>query len=521
MREFCLRLSPSLFSRLLRGTSLLLGLSLALGPGSLRGAAAADKGSASEQSSVGGEEFGKCTQLFQSSVRYYQLLAQQLPRDFKRSPRLPTDSLLGLTASDCREDFVLKQINKALAAHSGRIALLLPLSTWPDAMRQAVIEQVNGMIRSRGADPAKILVWVDTYGTKQGFERGLAQMVFLHHPAALIGGLTQAEAPLLASWAHALKIPSIILNRRQEKPSSKYVFYLGPDLRLLASSLSRYAQHRGLRRITILMPQSSRDGVLVDHFLEQAKHLGLETDGPYLYQNHDFASMDGVLRKIFHIDDPARAEEQFNLLSRMKEKAEKEGVPFDSRSVVLPPEIDTNAIFIVDHFKNVRHLARIMNFYGVRRLPLLGIPKWRAFELLDKSEDILQGAVFVDYIGQYQDLPYRIHSESWQNESFIRPTEVGAVDIKLLLSHAVYAADQAIAGPQAPRFALFRRLESSRPPPGNFFKGPTIFRSNHLAYWPSFTFSLGESSLQLLQVANPTQDTEPALRADARLEARP
>lgn len=476
----------------------------------------AEKAGAAEQSSVGAEEFNKCSQLFQSSVRYYQILAQRLPTDFKRSPLLPTFPLLSMKPTDCGDELVFKQINKALSSHSGKIGLLLPLSTWPEGVRHAVVDQVHSLVRSRGLDPLKLLVWVDTYGTKDGFERGLAQLVYLQHVAVLIGGLTQAEAPLLASWAQVLRIPSIILNRKSEHPGSKYSFYLGPDLRLMASSLTRYALHRGLRRITVLIPQSSRDGVLLDHFLKQAKHLGLEIDGPYSYQNYDYASMDEVLRKVFHIDDPSRAQEQFELLTRMKEKAEKEGVPFDSRSVVLPPVVDSDAMLIVDHFKNLRHLARMMNFYGVRRLPLLGIPKWRAFELVDSSEDILRGAVFVDHLGNYQDLPYQIKPTPWQDAGFIKPSEAGSTDLKLVLSHAVYAAEQALGGPFAARFTLFRRLEAARPPSGTFFASPTIFRSNHLAYWPSFVFSVGENSLQLLQISSPQEDNEQDRRAIAK-----
>ncbi len=458
-----------------------------------------------EQSSTGSEEFSRCSQLFQNSVFFYQMLAKKLPTDFKKVPQLPTYPLLHMKQSDCRENLLAKQINHALSTHSGKIGLLLPLSSWPDSTRQAVVAQINALVQARGADPAKTLVWMDTYGTREGLESRLAQMVFVHHVGLLIGGLTLAEAPVLASWAHALRIPSIILNRRNEKASSKYIFYLGPDLRMMASSLTRHALDRGLRRITIMMPQSSRDGVLVDNFIEQAKHLGLEIDGPYLYQNYDYPSMDSIVRKIFRIEDPARAAEQLELMTRMKEKAEKEGASFDSRSAVLPPQVDTSAVMIVDNFKNVRHLVRIMNFYGVRRLPLLGVPKWRAFELVDSSEEMLRGSVFVDYIGRYQDLPYQIKPQLAESDFFVKPTEAGATDLKLVIAHAVYAAQQALAGERTPRFALYRRLESSQPPPGTFFATPTIFRSNHLSYWPSFVFSAADRTLQMLQIWNPTQ----------------
>ncbi len=458
---------------------------------------------AEEQSAVNAVDLTPCRHLMQTVVLSYQELARFLPKTFKPISTVATHRLIALRPEDCQKNATMRVIERSIKLHTGKIGILLPLSQWPIALRQAVTEQINELVQSLGADPAQTLIWLDTAGPQSRVEAQLAQLVFMNHIGVLVGGLVQAEAQILGRWADRLQIPALILNRRMDKFKSKQVFYLGPDPRLLASSLSRHMLSRGLRRIAIIMPQSSRDGPLVDSFISQAQHLRLTVAGPYLYNPNDFTTIDAVLRKIFHIDDPSRNDEQLDLVRRLKDKAQNEGMPFDSRNVVLPAAIDIDALVIVDHFKNVRHLAKALAYYGVKRLPLLGVPKWRAFELVDGNEEILNGAVFVDYIGSYKKLPYGISGTPLGSEYFVPSSEVDGIDLKLLVSHAVYAAFQAVATPRLSRPSLFRRLEAAKPPSSEFFAVPTLFRPDHIAYWPSFLFSVGDGTIQQMQMWNP------------------
>lgn len=467
-------------------------------------AASAQNNVEEQSSSVSSVQIERCQQLFRDIAVPYQALGRLLPLTFRPAPNVATHQLLHLKIEQCQSRETIGILEKSLQLHGGKVAILLPLSQWPLALRQSIVAQVNGLVQGLGLDPLRKLIWVDTAAQPGGLEAQLAPLVFLHHAAMFIGGITQGEAQILSRWSERLQIPTIVLNRRLPPQRSKQLFYLGPDPRLLASSLTRHALSRGIRKVAILMPQSSRDGPLVDHFIAQAQHLRLNISGPYLYNPNDFESIDTVLRKIFHIDPAARSEEQLELVRHLKDKAQQEGVAFDPRNAVLPAQLDVDAIFIVDHFKNVRHLAKAFAYYGVKRLPLLGIPKWRAFELVDASEDILRGSVFVDYVGSYKKLPYRIAATPMGSEFFVPSSEVDTIDLKLLVSHAVYAAQQALSGKREARPQLYKRLEAARPPQGEFFAVPTIFRRDHLSYWPSFLFAVGEGSVQMMQVWNPT-----------------
>ncbi|MFY7928671.1 MAG: ABC transporter substrate-binding protein, partial [Oligoflexus sp.] len=262
----------------------------------------------SQQSSVDTSDLELCSKLYKNSIIHYQQLARRLPPQFKWKPHLASHQVIAIQHEACGRPDTTVLFQKVLGLHSGKIGILLPLSRWPQPVRMAVMEQVQNLARSLGWDPEKSLVWLDTEGSRDRLDVQLAQLVFTHHVSVVIGGLTTQEAPHLAKWADHLRLPAIVLNRRFDELRSKYVFYMGPDLRLLSSTLTRHTLSRGMKRIAVLMPQNSRDGQLVQYFQEQAQHLRITIEGPYLYNPADYASIEEILRKLFRIDDPTRGQ---------------------------------------------------------------------------------------------------------------------------------------------------------------------------------------------------------------------
>jgi hypothetical protein len=457
---------------------------------------------AAEQSVVS-EDSQLCSKVFAKTVVAFQELNRKLPPNAAVPPNSPLVPLLGLHVEDCNQADTMELIEKALSSHSGKVAILLPFSRIPKTAGQELVRSVHEWMKSKGLNPERLIIWRDTEGNRHQLERQMAQMIWLDGVSLIIGGLFQSEVPLITQWAERLRIPSIILNRRPEGPASKYAFYMGPDYRLLASGLTRYALSRNMKRIAILAPQFSQDSPLIAAFQSQAKHLQIETTGPLIYNPADYASIDGLLRKLFHIDDESRKQELLDLLNKSKQAAEQLGVPFDPTSLVLPPVIDVDAILIADHFKNVRHLSKTLAFYGVRRLPLLGIPKWRAYELIEPADENLVGSVFVDYLGSYKQLPYGIQAPTVDREYFAEGPIAGSVDLRLVVHHALFSALQAITGTRNPRYALYKKLETVAGPRESFLSGPRIFRADHSANWPIFLFGVGSGSISILQTWNP------------------
>ncbi|MBC7658430.1 MAG: ABC transporter substrate-binding protein [Chitinophagaceae bacterium] len=437
-----------------------------------------------------------CKRIYESTMQYYKALAHFLPSGFKYHDQLPTHQFLKLSGDGCELFDTVDLYQRVVSLHSQKIAIMLPFNRWPAVTHKALISHIKTYVASQGLDPEKNLVWLDTGGQIQTMQEQLAQLVFSQHISMVIGGATTAEAPVLSKWGDRLRIPTLILNKKFDPPRSRFVFRLGPDNKQMAASLVAYAEKRGFKKIAIIMPQSSRDGSFADALVGSKK---IETIGPLVYNPSDYNSIDIIFKRLFHLNDDSRKPEMLDLVNQFKDKAKEEGVAFDQKGLMLPPEVDVDALVIIDNFKNVRHIAKSLHFYGVKHLPLLGIPKWRAPELVDQEEENLSGAVFVDYVGSYKNLPYNIKADTVNDENMIEGSEASRVDLELVVNHAVAAAVFALKGPKAPRFALYKRLEQVQPDDKAFFGAGPIFKPDHESNWPSFLFSVGGGKLQALQ----------------------
>ncbi len=433
-----------------------------------------------------------CHKVYESSMQHYRALAKFLPKTYQLRDQLPTHQLLKIAGDGCDRLETLDLFQKVASLHTQRIAVLLPLSRWSEATQRSMINQLKSYVATQGLDPQKQLVILDTGGQILTLQQQLAQLVFTQHVSVVIGGLTQAEAPVLSQWASRLRIPTIILNRKLAPPRNRYVFRVGPDQKEMANSLLAHIESKGFKRVALMMPQSSRDGTLADALHASSK---VEIVGPLVYNPNDFGSIDLVFKRLFHLNDDARKQEMLDLITELKDKAKSEGVAFDPRGLMLPPQVDVDALVILDHFKNVRHLAKSLHYYGVQGLPLLGIPKWRAPEIVDQEETNLKNAVFVDYVGSYQQLPYGISANTIVNELFVEGKSASRVDLELAVTHAVAAALPAVKGTRVPRYTLFKRMEQAIPDEKNFFGTQPFFKADHEGNWPTFMFAIQNGKL--------------------------
>jgi hypothetical protein len=441
------------------------------------------------------EKAENCRKLYEGTMRHYKALAKFLPSTFALRDQVPSHQLLKLQGDGCDQARTTDMFQKVLSLHSQKIAVLLPLGRWAPSIQASIINQMRAFAAQQGLDPIKQLVILDTQGQSQLMQQQLAQLVFTQHISVIVGGLTLAEAPILTQWATELRIPTIVLNKRSEAPRNRFVFRVGPDQRDLAQSLLSYAEGRGFKRLALMMPQFSRDGLLVKTLRTSAK---IEVIDPIVYNPFDYSSIDLAFKRLFHLTDETRRLELLELVTELKEKSKLEGVPFDAKGLMLPPQVDFDALLIVDHFKNVRHLAKSLTFYGVKGLPLLGIPKWRAPEIVDQDEENLRGAVFVDYVGSYDRLPYGITAPNVLDENFIEGSAVSRVDLELVVTHGLAAAVKALEGPRAPRYTLYKRIEGAVAEYKGFFGSESSFRSDHEGNWPTFLFTVQKGKLASL-----------------------
>lgn len=423
----------------------------------------------------------------------------KLPKKMLLDVELPVVKLVTLKEEQCQNRRTrasgLSLIVEALSDHSARIGAILPLSGIHAQGGQAIIAGMRSVYPFRGVQFQDRVLTRDTRGLLHNFEQNLAELVFKQRISVLIGGYTKQEARLLERWGRQLRIPTIVLNQKQDAKVMRNVFHVFPDARGLVDRLVSYAHSKGYQSVGILHPIDRKGRKLSGLLSEGLKQVGIKAEHNYVYDTNDFDSMLAAAKKVFHIDPVERADEFRELITAAKEKAVEAGLPFNPSLVALSPILDVDAIFIDDNFRTVRHFTKLFEFLGVKHIQLLGTPQWRARGLIEPHRPFLEGAVFVDYIGDYRHLPRGIHPPVLDKTYFVEPEASSRVDYMVIGHHAVRIADRSLSQPIQKRRLLYKRITELSMESSAYFKRGKIFDQSHRSIWPSFMFQVGRGEI--------------------------
>lgn len=445
-----------------------------------------------------------CYQLYDNMVRYYQGLFDQLPPSVKANPPInAATKLMTVKRDDCSRKSSARQllslIVKALAYHNRKIGVLLPNGGDTKHSAEAVLE---GMKAALGPDIfSRQVIVKNTLGQLVHLQRALAELVFIENISIIIGGATKAEATHLLPYAGRLMLPILIMSQRL--PSYKYnrnAFYVFPNLNTLVEKIVNHAISQNYQKIALLLPSQSSSSKLVDLLALRFKEAGIDANMQFFYTPNDYPSMELAAKKIFKIDPGERAEELAEIVKRAKERAQKNKEKFNPNLISLPPIIDVDAIFIPDNFRTVRHFAKIFQYLGVKKINLIGNQKWRAFGLIQPPEPFLEGAVFVDYIGSYENIPRGIKVQEIIGASkyFVSPTETFKVDYMIIGYHAIDLATKALQGKMLKRRHLNKKLRRIHNRNSRYFENGRAFDKRGNAKWPAFLFRVTDQDIVLL-----------------------
>jgi hypothetical protein len=157
------------------------------------------------------------------------------------------------------------------------------------------------------------------------------------------------------------------------------------------------------------------------------------------------------------------------------------------------------AVLILDNFRMVRHIVNIIGT-SLPSTPTLfaGNQQWRSPALVVPRDDLLQGAIFVDFIGSYQNLPDRIETPITDSEYFTTAQAASRIDYQII-GHRL-----ATLGVQAARFGVNRhqiakRLQSTRNSWDSYFpKAELAFDVQRESSWPVFMFEVSGETIKEL-----------------------
>ncbi len=395
-----------------------------------------------------------------------------------------------------------------LKSGSKKIAVFLPLTGPSAPLARATL---NGMKASMGKDlvsfDRSVMVF-DTQSSATGFKKAYASAMLLHRPDLVVGGLTPEDASFLVKLADAMRMPTMLLrNSREAQVDSPFVFKVFPNDRGLAVALVQSLRARGAKRVAILAPERRHQGLFVASFRDQLEVLGIGVSKDISYREGNFDFLDMSLRELLNINPETRKDELAELVEVKKKEAEDKNMPFDEKNVNLPPQVDFDALFIPDHFRNVKHIIRLLKYHGVsKKILLVGDQQWRSPSLFSPFDPFLEGALFADYIGFYDELPKSIgglmvtsadEKSQTPAKEFIPPEMAQDTDFKLIGYRAGTLARMALTEDFTTRRALAKELATHTFAAGEFFVEGPGFDKNRLSYWPAFVFQVERQKIIL------------------------
>lgn len=430
-----------------------------------------------------------CKKLFERYGVAYQMLWA------KRGPELRDEHTEGLsriadmTVEHCGEDVTRKEFLGLLAqllnSHRQKVAALFPIST--KIYTSHVIRGLETAIKTAGEDPSKILLVMDTQSKPAKLEQLLAQAVFQHRASAVLGGFEAVDAPLLRTWGSRLLLPTFIMNKPplDQKPAA-FVYYVHPTPRGIAKALVAANERYHHKKISIMRPNDQHTDDVVREYEDLAKAAGVSVLHNVIYDSRRIDQMESAARKLFKLEPNDRSDELKELYTKAKEFAVRTKSTFNPKMVALQPVISQDAIMIIDQFRNVRHMAKVFSYLGVRRIPMFGHFEWRSIGLVEPFDPMFTGSYFVDITGPYNALPGGLQVATQDSPYFVAPNQVEEVDLSVLGYRAMIPIVSFAKAKDMPRRkmeSLIVRLENSGT------KG-TEFDSENVLSWPSYLFEV-------------------------------
>lgn len=383
----------------------------------------------------------------------------------------------------------------AINHHSRKIGVILPLSGQHQSLANAVLKGVKIALKKFHKN-AKIVI-KDSQGTQAGTLHALAELVFFDQVSMLIGGLSHAEAEILTPYSKELMTPMLVLNKSRDLiKDNPYIFQIYPNELDLAKALSFESKKRGFKKITILKPAGGKSDQIVELFQKTSAKLEIDASQEFLYAPGDYPTMDKAIAEVTQTNPEHRPEEYDQLLLEAEERAEEEGTTFHKRSVILPAQIETDALFIPDHYTMVRYFIKLLKYHGVEQIPLIGTYEWRSSELIKPWDSFIDDSFFADFIGSYQAIPAEIRIETPDSDLFVSDKFAASVDFQLIGYRAANIALRVVNTPFLKRKYLTRHL-SNQKENLKFFKSRRTFHKNRSIRWPIFLFSIKNEQIEI------------------------
>jgi hypothetical protein len=384
----------------------------------------------------------------------------------RKSLRWPAQ-IAGFKVSDCRSfkkrGQILSVFDEIFSSKTKRIAFLLPPSGGSEPALQTILEQVRREFRREGYNPESAILVRRAERTRDDALRVAAHLVHLDRVALIVGGLSPEHAGALNQISDQTQTPVLMLSANAPLGNTIQSMRVYPPLKRLATKLVDTFKAQGVRETFVFYPQNAN----------------LEL----------FHLMRGIPNSnISYSERTYNPEKSDSILAAVKSQLGRIGTA-NGRPAVL----------ILDNFRMVRHIVNIIGT-SLPGTPTLfaGNQQWRSPALVVPRDDLLQGAIFVDFIGSYRNLPDRIETPISDSEFFTTAQAASRIDYQII-GHRLASLSL-----EATKFAISRhevanRLQTIRNSWDSYFpKAELAFDHQRESSWPVFMFEINGETIREL-----------------------
>lgn len=370
--------------------------------------------------------------------------------------------------SDCRSfkkrGDILDDFESIFSSKTQRIGVLLPTAGNSEQALQVIIEQVRRGLVREGFDPEKSLLIRRVGKSREDALKAAAELVHMDRVAMLIGGINSLHASAIAQISDQTQTPSLMVNAHFPLGKTRQSMRVYPPMKRLAARLVDLFRTNDVHETFVFYPTGAN--------LELYQIMkGISSDAGISFSERTYSP-----------DDPS------SILTAVKSQT--------GRMAAAPGK---PAVLILDNFRMVRHIVNIVSTsIPGKDILFAGNQQWRSPALVVPRDDAMQGAIFVDFIGSYKNLPDQIEAPLSDNEYFTTAQAASRIDYEIighrLSSLAVEAARFGFS-----RHETARRLQAMTNKWDSYFpKSELAFDSQRDSSWPVFVFEVSGDSIREL-----------------------
>lgn len=361
--------------------------------------------------------------------------------------------------SDCQSfkarGKIMQDFDSLYTSHAHKIGIILPPAAANEAALQLVLDEYKAALKRNGVTDDNALVIRRVEKKEDAALKATAEMIHMDRVSILVG-VNSVHTAAMVKLADPAQVPVFIVNPTTAHSKSNQSMRVYPPVSTLAQKLVDQYKQRNVSHVTVLYPKDGDTDLL-----KQLKNIS----GSSLYfmeSSYDPISPNDVLATV-------RGAAGRMALTRSK----------------------TQGLLILDNFKMVRHIVNIVRGpLAELSVVITGNQQWRSPALVTPREEALEGAMFVDFIGSYADLPTGLEVPMPESPYFTTAQAASRIDYQIIGHRLGTLSIQALRKNWS-RQRIAKELQSLRNSWDNYFPvGEPAFNEKRDSTWPVFLFQI-------------------------------